>query len=109
MTGEKLPPTVQFFDNLSEITAMRDRRFSAKLIWQTLQKEDKYDGDYTYFCRLLKKEFNGESTVKSGSEKVTSSVSISSTQQKSQSIKSTQSETSKGEPLMYMSDLDQKK
>jgi len=57
MTANKLPASVQFFDNLSTITEMLERRFSLRRIWQALKDDDKYSGDYTHFCRLVKKEF----------------------------------------------------
>lgn len=57
MKNSKLPPSVQFHDNLETIESMLERRFSVRRIWQSLQDEDKYTGNYPHFNRLVKKEF----------------------------------------------------
>lgn len=63
MSDEDLPASVQFHDNLEQITQMKNRRFSYRRIWQQLHDSGDYTGHYTHFCRLAKAEF-GENSNK---------------------------------------------
>lgn len=110
MTSSKLPASVQFYDNLSEITGMIERRFSNRLIWQTLFDEKKYTGDYSHFCRLVKKEFDDKSSLqvspkrpaKIEPKKNQIKASSASNQEKQ---KNNADETEEDGPLMFLDDL----
>lgn len=112
MANDHLPASVQFFDNLSTIKEMKERRFPIKRIWQSLHDEGKYTGDYTHFCRLAKKEFD---TALPTSNNLKQSTQQQSTQNKKQECsknppKKEDADTQEDDgPLMFMGDLSQPK
>lgn len=110
MTDLKLPASVQFHDNLEEISSLIERRFSKKKIWEMLKEKNKYSGDYTHFLRLVKKEFDDKSSVQVSRKKPKkiepkkNQITISSSDNQKQQQTETVEEDEEG-PLMFMNDL----
>jgi len=98
VSESKLPPSVQFFDCLSEIKGMKSRRFSMRKIWTYLKSEGKYIGDYTHFCRLYKTEFKKDGIIQT---------SLGDSYKKIEDNQKQASSSAKDqdEPLMFMADI----
>ncbi len=104
MTNSQLPASVQFYDNLPTVEAMLERRFSLRRIWQTLADEGKYTGDYTHFCRLAKKEFEGKK--RPSRPRVTTSAQKVKVERPSNTTEKVEPEEDDDDgPLMFMDDL----
>lgn len=103
MTNNELPASVQFYDNLPTVEAMLERRFSLRRIWQTLTDEGKYTGDYTHFCRLAKKEFEGKK--RPSRPRVTTSAQKVKEERPSNTTEKVEPEDDDDGPLMFMDDL----
>lgn len=105
MTNNELPASVQFYDNLPTIEAMLERRFSIRRIWKTLSDDNKYTGDYTHFCRLAKKEFEGKKPP-SNRPRVTTSAQKTKEERPSNTKEKVEPEQDDNDgPLMFMDDL----
>lgn len=99
---------MQFYDNLDEITQMIQRRFSNRLIWKSLTDEKKYSGDYTHFCRLIKKEFDDKSELQATPKRVAKSAPVKKKIEQPSSSKNETSEEEKEDddgPLMFLDDI----
>lgn len=104
--NDQLPASVQFYDNLETITAMLERRFSLRRIWQKLKDDGKYSGDYTHFCRLAKKEFDGKKQPSNNTRTKKSATPAQERSNESTDINEPESKEDDDDgPLMFMGDL----
>ncbi len=110
MSDSKLPASVQFYDALTEITQMRERRFSVIKIWEHLKEKGKYTGDYSHFLRLVKKEFGTAKPAKATPPKRAVARRITPSSSAKEEVREEVKEEVKEEdgPMVFMEDLGRK-